>query len=306
VNPDTKATEADIRNVFERHDIQYVSHERITTGFSHEIHKVNEDLILKIFNTSNIKNFKTECAGLKSPAISLKPRLVACSDDNNPLGRPYIIMTFVPGYSLGGRWHLATNEQREELVKQIVPVLRQINSLNIGDMGLKPITDWPLHLEQQGIAWADKLVAKNILTQADADKAVQTIKNASQWLKTDTLPCVYWDIHFDNFIVDEDFNLKAIIDLENVAVMSLDYPLFVVEKQTHQPEKYLREDEEQFANVKDYTNLKEWYSKYYPEMFDFPGLNERIKIYQLLDVLHLLKDWSANKELQTQFRDLIS
>lgn len=305
MNPDTKATEADIRKICEKHGIKYVSHERITTGFSHEVHKVNEDLIIKIFNTSNDQNFKTECAVLKSPAISLKPDLVACSDDNNPLDRPYIIMTFVPGYSLGGRWHLTTNEQREELIKQIVSVLRQINSLNITDMGLSPIKDWSLHLEQLGKTWADKLFTKDILTQADANKAVQTIKNASEWLKTDNLPCVYWDIHFDNFIVDEDFNLKAIIDMENVAVMSLDYPLFVVEKQTHQPEKYLREDEEQFADVKDYANLKNWYRQYYPEMFDFERLDERIKVYQLLDVLHLLKDWSANTELRSQFRELI-
>lgn len=306
MNPDTKATEADIRRVCGRHDIKYVSHDRITTGFSHEVHKVNDDLILKIFNTSNDRNFKTECAVLGSHTPTLKPQLVASSDSDNPLDRPYILMTFIPGYSLGGRWHLASDEQREALIKQIVEVLRQINALSASDVGLDPIEDWSLHLEKQGKTLADKLVAKDILAQKDADKAVQVIKNAAQWLKTDNLPCVYWDIHFDNFIVDDDFKLKAIIDLENVDIVSLDYPLFVVEKQTHQPEKYLREDEEQFADIKDYVKLRGWYKQYYPEMFDFEGLEERVKVYQLLDVLHLLKDWSANAQLQTQFRELIS
>lgn len=306
MNPDTKAAEADIQKVCEKHSIQYVSHDRITTGFSHEVHKVNDDLILKIFNTSNDRNFKTECAVLKSPTPYLKPQLVGSSDSDNPLDRPYILMTFVTGYSLGGRWHLANDEQREALIKQIVEVLRQINSLDTSSLGLDLIEDWSLHLEKQGKTLADKLVAKDILTQADADKAVQVIKNAAQWLKTDNLPCVYWDIHFDNFIVDENYNLKAVIDLENVDVVALDYPLFVVEKQTHQPEKYLREDEEQFADTKDYVKLKGWYKKYYPEMFDFDGIDKRVKVYQLLDVLHLLKDWSSNAELQAQFIELIS
>ncbi len=35
---------------------------------------------------------------------------------------------------------------------------------------------------------------------------------------------------------------------------------------------------------------------YYPEMLAFEYLEERVMIYQMLDVLHLLKDWSQHTE----------
>ena len=87
-------------------------------------------------------------------------------------------------------------------------------------------------------------------------------------------------------------------------IAALDYPLFVVKKLTDEPQKYLREEDEKYANLKDYARLKEWYKKYYPEMFAFDNLEQRIKIYQLIDTLHLLVDWSSDRELYKKLDEL--
>jgi hypothetical protein len=118
---------------------------------------------------------------------------------------------------------------------------------------------------------------------------------------------VYWDIHFDNFIVNDEFELQAVIDLENVELTSLDYPLFVIQKQTDEPEKFLREEDEKYADIKDYEKLKSWYQSYYPEMFEFVNIETRLAVYQLLDTLHLLNDgWSHVKELHANLEKLMS
>ena len=114
----------------------------------------------------------------------------------------------------------------------------------------------------------------------------------------------YWDVHLDNFIVNDRFELQAIIDLENVELTALDYPLFAIEKMMHEPHKYLAEEDEKYADVKDYAKLKTWYRKYYPEMFDFKDQKTRVELYQLLDALHLAVDWSHVPELSEQINAL--
>ena len=88
-------------------------------------------------------------------------------------------------------------------------------------------------------------------------------------------------------------------------IAAQDYPLFVIEKMTNLPHKYLREDEEKYADVKDYVHLKEWYRTYYPAVFSFENLDMRLKMYQLGDALHLLNDWSKNKETRDELARLI-
>lgn len=151
-----------------------------------------------------------------------------------------------------------------------------------------------------------RLRNKNIIDESTEEKAMETLTRSSTALANSKLYSVYWDIHFDNFIVNDNFELQALIDLENVELTSLDYPIFVIQKQADEPEKYLRAEDEKYADKKDYAKLIDWYKKYYPEMFVFDDLDTRLKVYQLLDTLHLLADWAHVKELHKKLHELIA
>lgn len=99
MNPETKLTDEQIKAICARHNIPYHSHARINTGFSHEVHKLNDDLIIKLFNTSNPVNFKTELTLLQSDLDFPRPRLVASHQSTDAQDRSYIIMSFVSGFS---------------------------------------------------------------------------------------------------------------------------------------------------------------------------------------------------------------
>lgn len=73
MNPETKLTDEQIKAICARHDIQYQSHIRINTGFSHEVHRLNNDLLIKLFNTGKPRNFETELTLLKSDQIFQNP-----------------------------------------------------------------------------------------------------------------------------------------------------------------------------------------------------------------------------------------
>ncbi|MCA9336295.1 phosphotransferase [Candidatus Saccharibacteria bacterium] len=303
MNPETKLTDEQTREICARHNISYRSHSRLNFGFSHEVHQLNDDLIIKLFNTDSPVNFETELILLQSDLDFPKPKLIASYKATNEQDRSYIIMSFVPGFSLGSKWHEATDEQRERLIAGISKTLAVIN--RIDPRTISDTSDsWETIVEQRIKKLTDKLLAKNILTDEQARKVTATIEANKKYLAGSELLPVYWDIHFDNFLVNEQFELQAIIDLENVQIAALDYPLFVVQKLTDEPQKYLREEDEQYADVKDYARLKEQYRKYYPEMLAFENIDERVKLYQLIDTLHLLVDWSHDRELYDKLEAL--
>ena len=296
MNPETKLTQSQVELICAKHGIGYKSHQRITSGFSHEVHRLNDDLILKVFNSTIPKVFNAELAMLESSLDFPKPKLIA-RDSGELIGRSYIIMSFVPGVSLGTVWHTANNSQREQLIKVISNSLKIINTLDPDKLGGDTFPIWPDYLQSRGEELLTQLLAEKKINQKQADKVLHTLRTHSKFLTTDKLHSVYWDIHFDNFIVDENFELQAIIDLENTERAAIDYPLFIIHKLMDKPHKYLSEDYEQYVDKDDYAQLEEWYKKYYPEMFVFENQAKRTNYYLLLDTLWLLKDWSHVKDV---------
>lgn len=303
MNPETKLTQEQVKLICAEHGIAYVSHERITTGFSHEVHRLNDDLVLKIFNATIPTVFNAELAVLKSNLDFPKPRLIA-SNKGELIGRSYIIMSYIPGVSLGTVWHKASASQREQLIKAVCKSLQTINELPPEQLGGEDFSSWSNHLQSQGEQLVKELLAETKISPEQARTTTLTLKSNSKYLTTDKLYSVYWDIHFDNFIVNDNYQLEAIIDLENTERAALDYPLFVIRKQMEKPHKYLREDYEQFAKQADYNELENWYRKYYPQMFTFKNQRQRTDYYLLIDTLRLLKDWSHVKEVHNDLKKL--
>jgi aminoglycoside phosphotransferase (APT) family kinase protein len=214
-------------------------------------------------------------------------------------------MSYVAGKSLGSIWHKAEDAQRERLIEQISNTLKVINEINPEVIGENVALSWQDSLVKNCQDRIKILLAKKIIADQKAQQILDFLNSSAYILANSPLKVVYWDIHFDNFIVNDDFELQAIIDLENVELTALDFPLFVIQKQTDEPWKYLAEDEEKYAKLEDYKKLKSWYKKYYPAMFEFNNLDMRLKLYQLADALHLLIDWSHNPETHQRVDELI-
>jgi hypothetical protein len=305
MNPETKITLSHIKQICEKHGIVYLSHERLTRGFSHEVHRINDDLVIKIFSKELSDAFQTERAALASDDNFQKPKLVASGTPGVVVDSYYIIMSYISGKSLGSVWHLANDTQREKVIASISKNLQIINTINPASLQLQTKASWYGYLLDRTNTLVNELVEKHTIDAAMAER-IHDFTQDHQSAFTDTvLRTTYWDIHFDNFIVNESFELQAIIDLENIELTSLDYPLFVIRKQMNDPMKYLSLEDEKHAKREDYEKLESWYRIYYPEMFAFDFLERRLEVYQLLDTLRLLKDWPQVKELYVSLHDLV-
>jgi aminoglycoside phosphotransferase (APT) family kinase protein len=233
-----------------------------------------------------------------------KPKSIVTDYDKN-IGKNYVIMSYIPGASLGSVWHKTNDRQREVLIKDICNVLKNINEVDPSILDDKS-NSWQESRMQKAERIIGILKVNGIFNETQVQKATEAIKHYAPALAGNERKPVYWDIHFDNFLVNDNYELQGVVDLENVIYAALDYPLFVIQRMTDEPEKMLREEDEQYARTEDYARVKGWYEQYYPEMFDFPNLAVRLKFYQLLDALHLLRDWSHNKELWDKFEDLVN
>lgn len=306
MNTETKLTSEQLKTICFRHNIKLESHSRLTAGFSHELHRINKDLVIKLYSWHNPGSYKTELALLASTLPFKKPSLVANSERGDGIDRDYIIMTYVPGTSLGSIWHLAIERQREALIKEICQSLRTINRMDPAVLPDASVPSWKHYITKNFEYTLIKLRSKNIIDSSTTEKAQSFFYKNVPVLNQSKLYPVFWDIQFDNFIVNNNFELQSIIDLESLELASLDYPLYIIQKQMDEPGKFLTFEDEQNADRKDYENLEIYYKKYYPEIFNFSDLTTRLKIYELNNILNLLVNWSHLKENHEKLHKLIS
>lgn len=305
MNPETTLAQKDIQVICNHHGIIYKTDQRITTGFSNEIHLINNEVILKVCTRpENIDRFTVEEKMLAHDEGFLKPKLIAADFSKQIIPSEYILMEYVDGDPLGFIWHTLDNTARASLVKEISTTLRDINQINPSEI-FDTHEKWGDYIANRFGKSNQRLLKREILTRQQFDDIAEIFEKYRSVLNTSPTKVNYWDIHFDNFIV-KDGKLAAIIDLEAVSETALDYPMYVIRKMMNQPEKYLTEENEQYAKLEDYENLEKWYRKYYSEMFEFDHFEERVAIYQMLDVLHLLKDWWKNSELYVELNGFIS
>jgi hypothetical protein len=304
MNPETTITEDQIKALCSMHGIPFTSSQRIAVGFSNEVHQINGDLIIKVYLPEG-KRYETELLVLSSSLDFPRSKVIAHASDSKIVDRSYIIMTKLEGVGLGHVWHELNDGQRESLIRQYIEMQQQITTLNIQDLPYLRTSDWSDILKYEFNQSIDRLRDRPILSKEQIATVYAKLEGAKKLFAGNAIHPVFWDIHLDNVMVDKSGQLVGFIDFEHVVPSALDYPLFALRRLVTDPKKYATEENEKFATPKDYTQVWSWYQRYYPKMFDYPQLDERIHIYQLLDTLRLLDEWSHNPKLVKTFEQLI-
>gem|GEM_PF-29035 len=290
-----------IKKICARHNIELKKTTRFAAGFTNQVYKINNDLILKIYTEK--ENFINEKDILQSDLDIKRPKLIAQNKKEK-----YIIMEFINGSSLGHVWHKASETQRENLIKNICENLRKINKLDpeeFADYGKswREILEYGKYNLQDSLK---KLRKQKIFDKKEIKQAENFWRQNSHYFDNEKTTPVFWDIHLDNFIVDEKFNILAQIDFENIWLTAKDYPIYRLEKMMNNPRLYLSENDEKFADKDDYKNLRKYYEKYCPEMFAFKNLASRVRVYHFLDALKLIARFPNDEPLRAAYKNLVS
>lgn len=305
MNPKTTLSPEDIAKICSAHGITFANTNRITTGFTNEVHLINDSIILKVcVRSDNVQRMELEARLLEGPYDFSKPKFIGKNFSNTIVPAPYILMEYVRGVSLGSVWHTLSHDSRETLVRDICRNLKVINQIDINE-ALPGAKQWSQTLLDNFSHESQLALEANAIDSEVVSRVHNLITTHQDLLDSETIATVFWDIHLDNFIVNSDGKLLSLIDLESIDAAPIDYPLVVLENIVSSPERYLSEENEQLANDDDYKHLIFWYQKYYPEMFAYEYREQRLAIYHILDAIHLLKDWPNSEWAKNELREFL-
>jgi len=293
----------DIKNIFNFHNLNTGKIKKINIGFTNDIYQIDEKYILKIYkNQENELNFEKEYFFLKSFSTKTPvPKVVSAGFDKNIIDKKYLILEKVKGVNLYQKWDLLDDIQRKNLIKQITNILKHINSEPLSGFIKKfnfSKVSWMRENESDFYKILLEIEKNKILTFTELRNIREFIGKNIHFLKDEKQALVYWDIHFDNFLIDESNNISAILDFEAVDIYSIDFVLDMVYKIKENPLKFATEEVEEKIDIENYQKIDLWFKEFYPELFDFDNLDKRLKLYALKYDLNLLLKFPKSVELK--------
>lgn len=282
---------------------------RIEIGFSNNVFSIGNDHVLKIGKSPGDQPALAKeaylCNLFTRYAIEIcAPEVVMADTSMTQFELPYIIYTKLPGENLYTRWHEYSDRQRQDVVGQICDILRAINSVPYKDYAatftINTKTTWHDRMCSRITERRDMVAQRGILSSTVLEQIEEWVEHHHDSLQEETLALTFFDPHFDNFLV-RNGQITGALDFERTDVASIDYVLDVIVRMVRYPKKYVCEQYEHLIVDADYAHLLEWFRKYYPEVFAFDRLEERLTMYliehSLSDIYYFPEHPTAQAEL---------
>ena len=266
--------------------------EKINVGFTNTLYKINDSYIVKICtNIDNEEAFKKEIIFYNSnKANSLIPKLYYSDTDKKDIPYFYEIIEKVNGTSLYNVWHTYTEEQREDIIRQICDAMKQMHSKK-GDK-----YNWSEYMKSEFTPLYKKAKELNIFNKEEQTLLEHAYFNFDKYLESNEFVLVHNDLHFDNIFVDNG-KIK-IIDFERSMYAPKDFELDILYRMIRKPWKFASEETEEYTDVSQYSNIMTYINKYYKELANTPNLYKRLGIYDIVYFLAQLVRYPKLDELK--------
>jgi len=258
--------------------------EKINVGFTNTIYNVNDSFIVKVCtDISNENNFQKEIDFYKANKTNhLIPKLYYQNTEKLDIPYYYEILEKVKGITLYNVWHTFTEEQREDIIRQLCNAMKQMHS-NIGEK-----YDWIEFNKKRFNCLLQDAKNKNLLNEDEFEIVKDAYSLFDKYLESDEFVLIHNDLHFDNIFVNNG-KIK-VIDFERSMYAPKDFELHILYYMIRQPWKHANEECEKFTKVEDYKNIMRYIGKYYPELVNTPNLYKRLAIYDLIyEFSHFVK-----------------
>lgn len=280
-----------IEQILNKENIKYNNFYRINGGFTNLAYSIDEKYILKIKQEyTKAEKIQNEIAFYKNVKSRFIPKYTT---SGNIDGKDYLIIEKLKGETLYYVWHKLGNSERENAVKQIAKILKELHQQNYNYLPEKSINlDWVERWNKSFDLNINILKKKGFNTEPL--EKFQALK-LKEIFKENKVGLIYNDAHFDNFIYNNG-EIK-IIDFDRTRASSIDYELLIISLMLDNPRKFANEQCEKFVNLDDYKNVWQWLKKYYPSLFDFKYLSDRLFVYKFI--------YRLGEAYETQNNDMI-
>ena len=262
--------------------LQGLSYEKVNAGFTNTIYKAGNYIIRLCTNENNEQRFINEIEFYtKNKDNKNIPKLYFSDASKGIVPYYYEIVEKINGKTLYEVWYKLSKEERKEIVIKIVDILKDIHSIKgeTFDYSKRIKNEIRYLLEASNIT--DELFDK-LLVLCDT------------YFKENDICLVHADLHFDNFILDE--NNLYLLDFERSTYAPLDYDFKIFNLCLNAPWRWASEKTDMLAAPSDYENLMDMFIECYDELRNVKYLNERLTVYEFIDVL---KEYDRTKKEET-------
>ncbi len=265
---------------------------KINVGFTNTLYNINDSYILKICtNVNNEEKFKKEINFYNSNKDNdLIPKLYYSNIEKKEIPYMYEILEKIEGVSLYDVWYKLNELEREDIIKQLCYAMKRFHS-NKGEP-----YDWVKRTSDIFNQSYEKAKKLNVFSDEDLDILDSAYLKFPELLKSDEFVLVHNDLHFDNVFYNNG-KIK-LIDFERSIYAPRDFELDILYRMIRKPWKFASEENEQYVNIKDYSNIMNYIEKYYPELIKIPNLYKRLAIYDMVYFMKQLVEYPHLDELK--------
>lgn len=270
-------------------------YELITTGFTNTIYKVGDYVVRICTDLSNENNFENEIEFYKNhkdhPYI---PKMYYFDTKKDIIPYYYEILERVEGKTLYEVWHELSQSERNNIVKNMIEIIKSFHHTEVTYIDFKKyIKDKISDLLKENKI--DEEIFKALLEKCDI------------YFKENKLGLLHRDLHFDNLISNNE-NL-ILIDFERNGIGAIDYDFRILSRYKETPWLWASEKTDMLAVESDYQDLMDLIMNNYEELRSIPYLFERLKVYEIIDLLNdykKCKDESKLEEVREKVKILLT
>ncbi|CAI7628007.1 unnamed protein product [Penicillium viridicatum] len=177
------------------------------------------------------------------------PRIFGHNVSNNDFGFPYLLMEALPGTVLENRWALSIpDSHKKKFATQLAHYVYELSTLRFNKIGCLSYSHESAELEvspfQISGTWIKPLstsleyfylfrkgqtreIREEHKGEADWEAAAWFLEKSTTSMVTEEhlygpFPLCHLDFHYNNMLVDEDFNITAILDWSNVQTVPME------------------------------------------------------------------------------------
>lgn len=254
----------------------------INAGFNNDLFDVCNKYIIKVCANVDLENrFQKEIEFYQKHSKSNHfPKLYRYDTSKSVVPFVYEIIEKIDGKTLFYYWYKMTENQREETIKQIVEISKEIHQKE------DVYFNWCEYIKSDIYHCYEK-------TKEHFDEKEKNIFNSAfnlfdKYLADYSLICIHNDLHFDNIIVEKNEKKLYFIDFNDVMIAPIDYEFRIFFICLEMPWRWANGEMDPLQKKEDYQNIIKFLLKYYDELNKIEHLEERFIIYAIQNEIYLM------------------
>lgn len=260
----------------------------INAGFNNDIFNVDNKYVIKICASNKEDEFEKESKFYKQNSNSKHiPKLYKYDNSKTIINSVYEIIEKIEGKSLYYYWYKMTEDEREETIKELISILKEIHKSN------DETYDWVKYIKEKVLSYYEKV--KKYFSSEEQRLIEKSFKEYDKYLSKNQFAFIHNDLHFDNIIKNEKG--LFLIDFNDAMVAPIDYEFRILYMCKDTPWKWANIEMDPYQKPEDYKNIDIYIKKYYEDFSKIEYIDKRMIIYRVLNDIGLLTRFD-NDELK--------